>query len=168
VRGGHHNHHHNHGPNVPHEDHMHANESHEHHDQHRDHVRAGQDYHVHDRREETGQAPKSIFARPVSAIMAVGVRPCSGAIIVLVFALSQGLFALGVAAALFMALGTGLAVAVLATLAVTAKGIALRFASADANVAMRVVRGFEIGGAGAVLLLGLFLLGGALSTGLPS
>lgn len=110
----------------------------------------------------------SIFARPISAILAVGIRPCSGAIIVLVFALSQGLFAVGVAATFFMALGTGLAVALLATLAVSAKGLALRLSAAESGLAMRITRGIEIGGAGAVLLFGLLLLGGALSAGLPN
>jgi len=41
-------------------------------------------------------------------------RPCSGAILVLVFALSQQFFLAGVAAALAMGLGTGITVATLA------------------------------------------------------
>lgn len=110
----------------------------------------------------------SIFVRPTSAVVAVGIRPCSGAIIVLVYALSQGLFAVGVAATFFMALGTGLAVALLAILATSAKGLAVRLASAESNLAGRITRGIEIGGAGAVLLFGLFLLGGALSAGWPN
>ena len=52
------------------------------------------------------------------AVFAAGVRPCSGAIIVLVFALAQGVFAAGVAAAFAMALGTALTTARLAALAV--------------------------------------------------
>ena len=43
----------------------------------------------------------------LSTVLAVGIRPCSGAIIILVFALSQGLFAAGVAATFVMAIGTG-------------------------------------------------------------
>jgi ABC-type nickel/cobalt efflux system permease component RcnA len=101
------------------------------------------------------------------AILAVGVRPCSGAIIILVFALSQGLFAAGVAATFVMAVGTGIAVAALATIAVSAKGLAVRLAGAESGTAARVVRGFEIAAALVVLLLGLLLLGGALSGGLP-
>lgn len=111
---------------------------------------------------------RSIFVRPTSAVVAVGIRPCSGAIIVLVYALSQGLFAVGIAATFFMALGTGLAVALLAILATSAKGLAVRLSSADSGFAVRITRGIEIGGAGAVLLFGLFLLGGALSAGWPS
>lgn len=85
----------------------------------------------------------------------------------LVFALSQGMFAVGVASTLMMAVGTGITVALLATLAVSAKGLALRLAGTESTVAFRVVRGLEIAAAALVLLLGLVLLGGALATGLP-
>jgi len=115
-------------------------------------------------RPDTG---KSGLVGAWSAIMAVGIRPCSGAIIVLVFALAQGLFAAGVAATLVMAVGTGLTVAVLATLAVSARGLAVRLAGAQSELASVLIRTIEIAAAAAVLLLGLLLLGGALSTGLP-
>ena len=39
-------------------------------------------------------------------VFSVGIRPCTGAILVLVFALTQGLFWAGVAATFAMALGT--------------------------------------------------------------
>jgi len=102
------------------------------------------------------------LARAWSAILAVGVRPCSGAIIILVFALSQGLFAVGIAATFVMALGTGLTVAVLAAFAVSAKGLALRVAGVGSGGAAIVLRVVEIGGALAVLLFGVLMLGGAL------
>jgi nickel/cobalt exporter len=102
-------------------------------------------------------------------VLAVGIRPCSGAIIVLVFALSQGLIAAGVAATLVMALGTGLTVAALATLAVSAKDVALRLAGGvESRFAHVLVRTAEIGGALCVLLFGLVLLGGSLAGGLPT
>ena len=100
--------------------------------------------------------------RAWSAILAVGIRPCSGAIIILVFALSQGLLLAGVAATFVMALGTGLTVAILATIAVSAKGLAMRFADAESGRGSTVLRVIEIGGALAVLLFGVLLLGGAL------
>ena len=104
----------------------------------------------------------------LSTVFAVGIRPCSGAIIILVFALSQGLFAAGVAATFIMALGTGVTVTALATLAVSAKGLAMRVAADGSGRAHKLMKGFEIGGAAAVLVFGLVLLGGALATGLPS
>ena len=100
--------------------------------------------------------------------MAVGVRPCSGAIIVLVFALSQGLFAAGIAAAIVMGLGTGLTVAALAALAVSARSVAVRLAGAESPTGVRLVRGLEIAGAACVMLFGLVLLGGAIAAGLPT
>jgi ABC-type nickel/cobalt efflux system permease component RcnA len=106
--------------------------------------------------------------RAWSAIVAVGIRPCSGAIIILVFALSQGLFATGIAATFVMAAGTGLTVAALALLALSAKGLALRVIGAGSSRgAFLLGRTIEIGGAAAVFLFGLVLLGGALSAGLP-
>lgn len=110
---------------------------------------------------------KPILARAWAAILAVGIRPCSGALIVLVFALSQGIFAAGIAATFVMALGTGLTVATLATVAVAAKDIVLRFAGGGSLAMGRLARFVEIGGAAAVLLLGLLLLGGSLYGGLP-
>ena len=42
----------------------------------------------------------------ILTVIAAGSRPCSGAILVLVFALAQGLFAMGIAAVVAMSLGT--------------------------------------------------------------
>jgi ABC-type nickel/cobalt efflux system permease component RcnA len=106
-------------------------------------------------------------ARAWSAILAVGVRPCSGAIIVLVFALSQKLLPAGIASVLVMSLGTSITVSALVVLAVSAKDVALRFANADSATTERVMRALEMVGALIVMLFGLTLLGGALADGLP-
>jgi ABC-type nickel/cobalt efflux system permease component RcnA len=106
--------------------------------------------------------------RAWAATLAVGIRPCSGAIIVLVFALSQNLLLVGIGSVLVMAFGTFLTVSALAALAVFAKDMALHFANLDLNAARRITRILEIGGALAVLLLGVTLLGGALEGGLPT
>ena len=45
------------------------------------------------------------LARRAGTVIAAGARPCSGAILVLVFALAQGVFAAGVAATFAMSLG---------------------------------------------------------------
>jgi nickel/cobalt exporter len=58
------------------------------------------------------------WRRGLSAVVAVGLRPCSGAIIVLIFALAQDLLWTGVGATLIMGLGTAMTVAAIATLAV--------------------------------------------------
>ncbi|TIU24529.1 MAG: delayed-early response protein/equilibrative nucleoside transporter, partial [Mesorhizobium sp.] len=56
-----------------------------------------------------------------SAVAAVGIRPCSGALIVQSFALLNGLSLGGLLSVLAMSIGTAITVSALATLAVTAK-----------------------------------------------
>lgn len=94
-------------------------------------------------------------------VLAAGIRPCSGAIILLVFALSQGLFAIGVLATLAMALGTALTTGALAALAVLAKNAALRFAGAQGQVGARLVAWLEVGAAAFVAALGAALVIGS-------
>ena len=97
-------------------------------------------------------------------MLAVGLRPCTGAIIVLVFALSQKLFWAGAVSAYVMGLGTAITVAALASLAVGAKGLALRL-SGRMGPSGRLHRAVEIAAAAAVFLLGALLFAGALVTG---
>jgi ABC-type nickel/cobalt efflux system permease component RcnA len=92
-----------------------------------------------------------------SAIIAVGLRPCSGALIVLTFSLLNGLVLGGVLSVFAMALGTFITVAILATLAVTAKNVALRVSGASA-LSGRVQNIIEIGGALFIVLFGILLL----------
>jgi len=96
-----------------------------------------------------------------SAIIAVGLRPCSGALIVLSFALLNGLYLGGVIAVLAMSIGTAITVSILATLAVTAKGAAVRFAG-NGMLGARIGTAIEIGGALLVMVMGLLLLGASL------
>jgi ABC-type nickel/cobalt efflux system permease component RcnA len=163
---GHHHHHHHHVVTLDDADHGHDHDGHDHHD-HDHHDHNHQDYGGHDH--APAAVPAGRAARAWSSVLAVGIRPCSGAIIVLVFALSQGLIAAGIAATLVMALGTGLTVAALATLAVSAKDVALRLAGGvESRFAHVLVRTAEIGGALCVLLFGLLLLGGSLAGGFPT
>jgi nickel/cobalt transporter (NicO) family protein len=94
-------------------------------------------------------------------VIAAGARPCSGAILVLVFAMAQGLFAAGVAAAFAMAIGTAVTTAALAWVAVFAKSTALRLAAGENSSLALVARGFEFAAALAVLAFGVALLVGA-------
>jgi nickel/cobalt exporter len=95
------------------------------------------------------------------AVVAVGLRPCSGALIVLVFALSQGFFTAGMAAAFAMALGTGLTVAALASLAALAAKMVTRLGNRSAPAwAVRLHYGLQALAACMVFLLGVLLLGG--------
>ena len=97
------------------------------------------------------------------AIFAVGMRPCSGAILVLVFSLAQGLFWAGIAATFVMGLGTAITVATIAVIAVSAKGLARRLSAGREGGGALIMRGIEFGAAGLVLLFGLGLLFGYLA-----
>lgn len=97
-----------------------------------------------------------------SAVVAVGLRPCSGALIVLTFAFLNGLWVGGIVSVLAMAIGTAITVSILATLAVTAKNWAVALAG-DGRAGNRVHATIEIGGAAMVFLLGLVLLSASLA-----
>jgi ABC-type nickel/cobalt efflux system permease component RcnA len=97
-----------------------------------------------------------------SAVAAVGIRPCSGALIVLSFAFLNGLWTGGILSVLAMSVGTAITVAILATLAVTAKDWAVWFAG-DGRLGNRVHAVIEIGGAALVFLFGLALLSASLA-----
>lgn len=136
---------------------------HHHHDHHHDHDCACGHAHVPVPEQVAGPLN---WRRAGTAILAVGLRPCSGALIVLVFALAQGFFLAGVASALAMGLGTGLTVAALACLAVAAGGAATRIGSRLSGTgAARLRYGVEALAALAVLLLGVMLLGGVIAGG---
>ncbi|MBZ9708976.1 nickel/cobalt transporter [Mesorhizobium sp. ESP7-2] len=97
-----------------------------------------------------------------SAVAAVGIRPCSGALIVLSFALLNGLWLGGLLSVLAMSIGTAITVSALATLAVTAKNWAVYFAG-DGRMGNRIHPIVEIGGAAFVFLFGLLLLSASLT-----
>ena len=94
-------------------------------------------------------------------VVAAGARPCSGAILVLVFAMGQGLFAAGVAATFAMAVGTAVTTGALAWTAVFAKSAAMRLAAGENSRLALVARGFEFVAAVAVLTFGVALLIGS-------
>ncbi len=99
--------------------------------------------------------------RGITAVVAVGLRPCSGAILVLVFALSQGIFLTGVVATLVMALGTAITVTAIATLAVAGKALAERLARTRAGDSAAVlILGIEVAGALLIVVFGAALITG--------
>jgi ABC-type nickel/cobalt efflux system permease component RcnA len=134
-----------------HENHAHSPAHHHHHDDHCGHAHGP---------EPAALAGQGGWWRGVTAIFAVGLRPCSGAILVLVFALAQGLFWAGIAATFAMGLGTAIAVAVIATLAVSAKNLAARLVRGDAGGGAVAIRGLEVAAAALVFAFGALLLTG--------
>jgi nickel/cobalt exporter len=101
-------------------------------------------------------------------VIAAGIRPCAGALVVLVFALSQGLFAAGIAATFAMALGTALTTGAIAALAVFAKAVALRLAGGRGATGAIAIAGLELVAAAFVLVLGASLLSGLWASGAGS
>ncbi len=91
-------------------------------------------------------------------VLAIGLRPCSGALVVLVFALSQGVLWAGIASVFLMGLGTAITVASLATLAMTAKGLARRLTGGKSRFANGVIWWAELGGAFLVFAFGIVLV----------
>lgn len=104
------------------------------------------------------------WRRGVAAVVAVGLRPCSGAIIVLIFALAQDLFWTGVGATLMMGLGTAITVAGIATFAVGARRAASRIAESRAGTGMLIMRAIEIGASALIVAFGGLLLAGYLAS----
>ncbi|KQV66239.1 nickel/cobalt transporter [Rhizobium sp. Root1220] len=97
-----------------------------------------------------------------SAIVAVGLRPCSGALLVMTFSLLNGLYLGGILSVIAMSFGTAITVALLATLAVTAKGTAMRLAGRGSAASIRIGNAIEILGAVLVIAMGALLLGASL------
>jgi len=165
---------------TPH-DHKHGDHHHDHHDHQHDHHHDhghhhGHDHHHHHHDDDAsawghahGPEPQDLagpggWRRGLSAIVAVGLRPCSGAILVLVFALAQGMLWAGVAATFVMGLGTAITVALIATIAVGARSLAQGFATSQSGYGMLALRGIETGAAVIILLFGSLLLAGYLTS----
>jgi nickel/cobalt transporter (NicO) family protein len=102
--------------------------------------------------------------RGLGAVAAVGLRPCSGAILVLVFTLSQGIFLIGVVSTFAMAVGTAITVAAIAIMAVGAKGLAGWLASGRNGFGAIAFRGLELAGAFLVIAVGVLLLTGIMAS----
>ncbi len=97
-----------------------------------------------------------------SAIAAVGLRPCSGALLVMTFSMLNGLYLGGLLSVLAMSIGTALTVSLLAIIAVFAKGTAVRFTGKGSRLSVWVGNGIEILGALLVICTGIILLGASL------
>src|SRR6267378_2399676 len=144
-----------------HHDHDHHHHGHDHSHGH-DHVHDEHCGHSHGPTPDQLAGPGG-WRRGLGTIFAVGMRPCSGAILVLVFSLAQGLFLAGIAATFVMGLGTAITVATIAVVAVSAKDLARRLSGTKEGGGALFMRGVEFGAAGLVLLFGVGLLFGYLA-----
>lgn len=156
---GHDHHHHDHA----HHDHAHGHDHHGHDHAHCDHDHGSAWSHAHSP-EPSELAGPGGWKRGLTAIIAVGLRPCSGAILVLVFTLAQGLFWAGVVATFVMGLGTAIMVAAIAVLSVIATKWADRVASTRGGYGMLFMRGLEVAAALLITAFGTLLLLGYMAS----
>ncbi len=133
--------------------HSHDEAGHHHH-----HHEAGHNHHQHEAghsHHHHGDIPKRDFW---AMVFSIGIRPCSGAVIVLLFTMGQGLFLAGVTATVAMALGTALAVGSLALVAIMARRGAFSLVSSDGVWGARMGQGFAIAGSLAVVVMGSMMM----------
>lgn len=103
------------------------------------------------------------WSKAIALAAAVGIRPCTGAIFVLGFALSQGLVWAGIFATFAMALGTAITVSALAAIAVGSRELAARLGGGGESVwGWRVRTAAGLIGSFAVMAFGLTLFLGSL------
>jgi nickel/cobalt exporter len=156
LRGSGHHHGHSHG-----HDHGHTHD-HGHSHDHHDHGAYCDHSHGPEPSELKG---RGWLKRGIAAVIAVGLRPCSGAIFILVFALSQGIFAVGVLATFAMALGTAITVTSIALLAVLGKGLAVRILKTRGGNQLGVaVLGIEVAAAVLITAFGALLFTGYMAS----
>ena len=153
--------------------HLHVH-SHQHVDQHGHRHDHHHEHHHHDHNDACGCGHAHVppaemlsgrlnWARAWSAVLSMGLRPCTGAVLVLVFSLSQGMFMAGVVSTFAMGLGTGITVALLAMGSLLVGRLAEGAAGgAGSALGKWVVSLLQALAAIAVLLLGLVLLGTSL------
>ena len=144
---------------MSHHDHDHHHH-HDHHDHHHHHDETCGCGHTHAPAVDVVETAQG-FRGMALAVISMGLRPCSGALIVLVFALSQKVFWAGVLSAYAMGLGTGLSIACLALIAVYARSLSQTLLSRGGSSALMdwvtasilLIGGVIVGGFGLVLLL---------------
>ena len=99
-------------------------------------------------------------------ILSIGIRPCSGAILVLILAFALQQMPAGIAAVAAMSIGTGLSISALAALSVYARNSAIAFANAfemEGQSLGRLIHLAAIIGGVLIVFFGGALLAGTLS-----
>lgn len=97
----------------------------------------------------------------IAVVLSVGIRPCTGAVIVLVFANLASLHWAGIGAVIAMSLGTSITVATLAIFAVSIRKGLTSIAWMNTGYADYVVDILAVAGGAVILSIGIVLLIGA-------
>jgi nickel/cobalt transporter (NicO) family protein len=153
-----HDHHHAHHHDHDHHHHDHGHDHHGHHHAHDADCACGH-AHVPEARQVKGEWS---LTKALSLAFAVGIRPCSGALLVLIFANTLGLYWAGITSTFVMALGTAITVSVIAAIAVYSKKLAISLAKRDETWLGRAAFALRLGGGLVIVALGGILFWGSL------
>lgn len=136
---------------------------HHHHDHAAGHDHSGHDHHDHAHMPTPAEVRRTKGLREMTAmVLSVGLRPCSGAVLVLLFAVTQEAFLIGAVSAFVMSLGTAITVSALAILTVFSKKVALQLAGRTDNAwASRIEWVLLAGGGALILVFGLLMFAGS-------
>jgi ABC-type nickel/cobalt efflux system permease component RcnA len=108
------------------------------------------------------------LSKALSISFAVGLRPCTGAILALLFANAVGVYWAGIAATFIMAVGTALTVSVIAAMAVFSKTTALSILRGRQAWLDWLVFALRLGGGLLIAFLGATLFWGSLNGASPA
>ncbi len=97
------------------------------------------------------------WRKAASITLAVGLRPCTGAILVLLFANTLGIYWAGVLSTFVMGLGTFITVSVIAGIAVYSRQLATQMMQRDSRWLARLEIALRIGGGVAIFTLGALM-----------
>lgn len=148
-----------------------SDHGHDHHS-HATHASCGHNYshvhshecghdHVHD--EHCGHAhlpgPEELkgdlsWSRALAIAFSIGMRPCTGALLVIIFAATQGMIWAGILATFAMAFGTALTVSALAAISVGSRNLAIVLAGAESRWGNFVARSASVLSSAVVFVLG--------------
>jgi ABC-type nickel/cobalt efflux system permease component RcnA len=102
---------------------------------------------------------KNIF----TVALAVGIVPCPGAVLILLFSLSMGILAIGVLLTLVMAAGMAVSISAVASLAILTRQGLTRIVPVNSKAARILQSGLRLTGSLFIFCIGLFLLLGSLN-----
>jgi nickel/cobalt transporter (NicO) family protein len=108
------------------------------------------------------------IAELATMIISIGIRPCSGALLLLFFACMVDLILPGVLAVLAMAVGTALSTGALAIIAVKSRQLALRLVESSAKRLVVLQAGLRLLGGTVLVLMAAFFLTAQISGDTPS
>ncbi|MEM9682331.1 MAG: nickel/cobalt transporter [Pseudomonadota bacterium] len=139
-------------------DHSHCGHAHDHDHSHCGHAHMPTADQIDDTRD---------FATMAGVILSIGIRPCSGAVLVLAVALLFGIPMAGVAAVFAMSIGTAIAVATLAIVVLSARTLVSTVLNTDSRVVAIASQAVTLAGGGIILILGLTLFAGSFGPAHP-